>query len=748
MILKLKSLVPVILMALVLDASAIDLNFQNSIAGANVITGFVGPAVQDNMYAPLPATPGFVNNSVKNYVKVAINHQFANMVNTPYDYNVELSITYRDNNKVPTTVIQILNIQFDPTPGNAYKDYSTYNFIGGHEVQVSIVSVKNATTGVIVPNPEDNINVTYGINIERYELFNPTATTCPNKTVNDINSDGEMDQLLISWPAISGAEEYELEWTYIDDFSNGSIGSTIPSTSIRYDFKYNSSRINTKELSYKLNLVYERGYIIYRIRGIGRKLTNVNVNIYGNWSEANNGTGIGALSCGTNAYYYTVGHKSLFNWQYSSTYSEYGKRNEVMGYYDGKFETRQKVSINNTIDTAMVGEAFYDYQGRLAVEAIPVPSSSPALTYYPNFNKNLSGVKYSRSDFDEDPGSTCSTTAGGMSTSSGASQYYSPNNPSKANHQGYLPDAENYPFSQIEYTPDNTGRIRRQGGIGPDHQLGSGKETKYYYGRPLQEELDRLFGSEVGYDRYYKKDVVVDPNGQVNIAYMDIAGRLIATAISGNSPGNLSPITSEASASANLNVDFFNKKVDGSSYLNVPNIDQTSLTFNTQYLVSTPGLTHSFNYNLTPKTYNSECLLPTICFDCVYNLELQIKDECGNVIYTNSVRVGSLTLDNSCGSIEYVPSGNAPAAFNIPNMAVGNYQISKILTVNYDAYEYYLSQYLNAVNNTCFKSYETLLAEEQSAMATVNCTEDCSACIESLGTSDNFVLTGKGTYQD
>jgi len=30
----------------------------------------------------------------------------------------------------------------------------------------------------------------------------------------------------------------------------------------------------------------------------------------------------------------------------------------------------------------------------------------------------------------------------------------------------FIPDAQNYPFTETEYTNDNTGRINRQGGVG------------------------------------------------------------------------------------------------------------------------------------------------------------------------------------------------------------------------------------------------------------------------------------------
>jgi hypothetical protein len=45
----------------------------------------------------------------------------------------------------------------------------------------------------------------------------------------------------------------------------------------------------------------------------------------------------------------------------------------------------------------------------------------------------------------------------------------------------------------------------RQGGVGDSMQIGGGYATKYFYGTAGQEELNALFGTEVGnYTHYFK----------------------------------------------------------------------------------------------------------------------------------------------------------------------------------------------------------------------------------------------------
>ncbi len=58
-----------------------------------------------------------------------------------------------------------------------------------------------------------------------------------------------------------------------------------------------------------------------------------------------------------------------------------------------------------------------------------------------------------------------------MKNTSGASNYYSQMPSAQGNWQDYVPDAQNFPFVQTEYTPDNTGRIRRQSGVGAEYTI-------------------------------------------------------------------------------------------------------------------------------------------------------------------------------------------------------------------------------------------------------------------------------------
>lgn len=725
-------------------SKAAQLNFSG-FQSSSVISALPGTSfsVAQNDYALLPAVSGYVNYSVKNNLMVFIDHTYSTYIGTAYSYTVRLELKTWNSATTLTTQTIDLPVEYDPNanPGVSYKDRSVFNFTGAHKVEVKVLDIKDNNTGLWgVTNPQDNFIIKTNIDIERIYDFNAASTATTSKTPYNLNANAGDDELVISWAGISGAEEYDLEWTYIDDYDVSNVSTPKALSALNWDFRNNATRITTSQTSYTLSLIYERGYVVFRVRGIGHNQTTPSIQIFGNWNIADNGV-MSTLS--TNSYYRTTGHNGTLNWQYQSVFAEEGKKKEVVGYYDGSLRGRQTVTKTNSDNTAVAGESLYDQVGRKAIDILPVPLQSPAIDYYPNLNVNMAGNKYGWSDFDTDAAS-CSTSTSGMKNTSGASQYYSPNNPDKTGNNAYIPDAQNYPFSQVEYQPDNTGRIRRQGGVGPDHQLNSGHETKYYYGQPTQIELDRLFGNEVGYASHYKKNMVVDPNGQISISYLDQEGRVIATALSGQKPTNMSQLSSYPSSPTTLNADLI-PAINGKSVSkqNSISLDYTSLEYNSQILVSEPG-NYTFNYNVAQETFTYTNGVCSICFDCTYDLEITITDECGTVIYTDKANIGSPSPDLTCNNVAVYHSAGKTFPFTV-SLGVGKYQVIKSLKINQDAYEFYLSKYLDGTVNTCLTPFSQFLTEEKAKLDYTGCELTCDQCVASLGTRDEYVLAGKGT---
>ncbi|MFN9941966.1 MAG: hypothetical protein ACK56I_21070, partial [bacterium] len=71
--------------------------------------------------------------------------------------------------------------------------------------------------------------------------------------------------LTFSWKEIDWACYYEIEYLYCDDY--GTIpGSRLEKSKIKYDFRFNSTRIQVQETKLEVPLVFESGYLVFRVR--------------------------------------------------------------------------------------------------------------------------------------------------------------------------------------------------------------------------------------------------------------------------------------------------------------------------------------------------------------------------------------------------------------------------------------------------------------------------------------------------
>lgn len=730
----------------------------------------------------------YVDKSVVGKITLSVDHSSSVFVPTTGTIIVNIQVQKTDQAGTLTTESKALELNYQPFPasGLQYNDKSVLTYDNYYKLKITVQSI--TLNGTTITNLPANLIIENEILVERYTNFASAATPMTLLTCVPINEDcvGGNDEVQIKWPTVTGAEEYQLEWAFVNDYGT-SLATSIPAGSLPYDFRNNSTRITTTATSYRVSLTFDRGYLIWRVRGIGRNLTNTAKPVVGAWSRAATGN-VGSLTDMTERYS-TTAHESNKNWQYSATYAEEGKKKEVVSYFDGSLRNRQSVTKIESDTNVVVGETIYDHQGRPAVNVLPVPVKmpaacsasyvSPTLHYYENFNRVNLGTAYSRLDFDVDNTDTCTSKLTPMDASSGASFYYSPSNDNKKSQQSFVPDAELYPFSQTEYTPDNTGRIRRQGGVGKDFQLNGSHATRYYYGTPAQRQLDRLFGSEVGNAAHYKKNVVIDANGQSSITYLDQEGRTVATALAGNRPASLDSLPN-ASPDSTLTIDFINKDATGKSTSNTVSVQGDALEFGSQLLVAYASV-YDFAYNLSVDKYNANCLLNTVCFNCVYDMEIKITDDCGNPVLVEPGSASPNPVVKRVGSFNKDGSGNftsfTTACLGAPYVASeaikvrllpGNYTITKRLTVNKDAKDYYVAQYLKTTDTptpgtyvnispaSCVKTYQAFLTDAYSKIDTSACNISCVTCVNALKGSyatiqearDGFVAAGKGSELD
>ncbi|MFZ5553171.1 MAG: DUF6443 domain-containing protein [Bacteroidota bacterium] len=709
-----------------------------------------------------PLTGTFVDATVNDVITLGVDVNYQQYFGSGMDVKVKLELNRWDVNNNPlsdTTVY--LEINYHPFDATPYIDKNSVRFINTYKYKAIITEILVNT--VSVNTLPANLFIDTDIYIDRYFDFATASTPIgiftpdPNDEdeLVDTDCDGTLDEIVVMWPQIPGVEEYQLEWTFVNDYGT-TAGTFIPLSdpNFKYDFRFNATRITTVNNYYAITLAFDHGYILFRVRGIGRDLNDLSQIITGVWSAAETGT-VSSLPV---RYHVTTPHEGDKNWQFSTTFAEEGKKKDVVSYFDGSLRNRQTVTKINSDNNTIVGETIYDHQGRPAVTVLPVPVVDPdcttndeeaAIKFYPNFNQDDSLKGYSKNDFDVSIANICDLTAGTMGTQSGASNYYSPANADQNGIQAYVPDAKLFPFTQVEYTPDNTGRIRRQSGVGDEFQLGTGHETKYFYGQPNQIQLDRLFATEVGDAAHYKKNVVIDPNGQASVSYLDQEGRVVATALAGDAPTNLQAIASEENAAVELTIDLFAENAEGVSQVNEINEDGDAIIYSTQLLVAYTT-DYVFDYSLAVDTLFDACLDDNVCFNCVYDFNIQVRDECGALLSGENKTIGHFTQTQN--GIEFVtdctlfPSTefNYNTTFTI-NLAPGNYTVSKILTVNSDAREFYIEKYLDPAYNTCIKTLEDFQNEYLAQIDPEDCNISCESCAASLGDRDDFVAQGKGT---
>jgi RHS repeat-associated protein len=718
----------------------------------------------DTVTISVAGVAGTADYRIRNIISLKLDQNTDTFLTAATNVMVRLRIYRWDKTNVSISPnrTEDLNVSVNNRYNQQTIDMASLKLEDGYKVKVVIDSIFiNGTSTDTLPR---FVYVESEIRLTRYYDFSSYVNTdISDISITAIDTDcdsaGIDDELEINWGTVTGAEEYQLEWIYVNNY--GTTGSTYLSTSrLLTDFKNNSTRITTIANTYRISLTYEKGYIAFRARAVGRDYLDPETYMYSIWSEADTGR---MSTVSANARYQVVNaHENDKNWQYSSTFAEEGKKKEVISYFDGSLHNRQSVTKVNSDKNVIVGETLYDYQGRPAVNVLPVPVNfpncttsvvEPSLKYYERFNVNSDSAAYSKADFDvDDTTGTCNQSIPGMDTTSGASQYYSGNNPDKTFQQAFLPDAKLYPFSQVEYTPDNTGRVRSQSGVGEEFQLGSGHETKYLYGQPNQIQLDRLFGSEAGDASHYKKNTVIDANGQTSVSYLNQEGKTVATALAGNPPTDINGVfmealSSEATGTDTLTIDLFKKNSSGVSPVNRITSTQDGIEFSTQLTVAYTSV-YKFSYDLTVNSFSDSCMRDSICMSCIYDLEIKITDECG----TNLV---SPVINKPVGHLDSIPDGFTMTCTDSSgaeihdtisvNLTAGSYTVSKVLRLNSDARNYYVEQYMDTTYNSCTRTLADFIAEELAALDTTLCHTSCSACVAALGTKDDFVASGQGT---
>ncbi|MET6997054.1 RHS repeat-associated core domain-containing protein [Chitinophaga defluvii] len=693
------------------------------------------------------------NKSVTNIITFGLYRDSMIVLDKPFVCDLDLKVEYwsQPDQETPITIAHVpLKISYDTAQGAVFQAQSVYNFNNAYRVKITINEISSQELGSELPPV---FTLTGQVIVDR-QYTSSLAPIVPYVfMVNTENKEGDdggaeramlldgitqtSSQVSVNWTKQPGEEEYDLEWTYIDENSvwgnvlNTSGTGTTPAV-LAPMFRNNATRVTISRQQYDISLVHSSKYLLIRIRSVAY---SGNDRIEQPWSyEVNSG---GSVVSGVIILNNTW-HEPGLNWQYSASYAEEGKKKEVVSYFDGTLRNRQSVTVSQmgivggTDKYKVVQENIYDEFGRKAASVLPAPMAGEQLAYETGATKTATGAAYTYANVYKGNSASCFTIPDPLGNTAGAGKYYSSANSflAEASFNKYIPDAEGYPLAITAYTPDNTGRVSLQGGVGPTFQPNAGgqtgnKVTRYYYGKPEQWELDRLFGNDVGYAHHYLKNMVIDPNGQISVSYVNASGKTIATALAGAPPRNTAALSLMPEA-----------KTEESPLLAPDSFVFDSVTLkmsgNTTFLAAVPDSGAKITYNIDQliKQYTEKNV--TICSNCYYELKIRVYDDCNTQVYENtqSIKIGSAT--SNCG-LNGINSGS----INVPMNKIGTYYISFEMGLNQDVINAYTEDFI--VRNTNLKTLFYFIQEELKRTNFLGCYEDCQTCSAALGTKSDFV---------
>lgn len=662
---------------------------------------------------------------IKNLVSVGIEEESKYYVQTDFTVTLTLRIKRVFLNGQSDSVDKVFTINYKKNEGEKYNALQYFAFENAKDVTIKIIGIDSGSVNWPVTRV---LRVDNKLTATRDYKFN-----CSTSSIQNLNAtlDAANSELAASWNSYDGSTEYDLEWAWIDSTALSEYKGTGGSFLQDKIFENNASRVTISNTLYRIPLLYDGGGLVFvRVRPAQIK---------------HNGQRVEGLWTSTPVYYIYAGHENDLNWQANTSFAEEGKRKSVVQYFDGTLRSRQTVTKDNTTNTTVVAESFYDYQGRPVIQVLPAPTLNTIIQYSQNVNKAVNYDGYPKWVYDklDANASVCGNPASPLSTATGTARYYSPNN-EKVNDPAtgynvnkYIPSSEGpvsgeaYPFTETRFTPD--GRIAAQSGVGYTHRLSSNHETKYYYESPAQEELDALFGTDAGYASHYFKNIVKDANGQYSVSYVDMHGRTIATALAGDAPKQENNVDDRLEPLPSINSRNFTRQL----------IDDETNRIVGRSIISTKTLTvlktgnYNFNYQLSPEQLSVlSCSSQSICYDCIYNLKITIAADCNTdprfpyVVLDSNFRVSDSLRNTLCNPGTGLANRFFSKAFGI-SLPEGSYTVSKVLTLSDSAQSVYRDVFM--ANDTCrtFQSfYDT---EYQLLVSKSNCAISCDSCKASIG---------------
>ncbi|MDR7130070.1 RHS repeat-associated protein [Algoriphagus sp. 4150] len=535
--------------------------------------------------------------------------------------------------------------------------------------------------------------------------FNPTQT--PTLTVGYT-----ANVATLSWSAPNADfREYDLEWVFISSHDNYTGNTAAGAFAHREGV---GVRLTTN--SYSHPIYYPSGKLYYRVRAVGYHPDFPDKKVPGGWSYSpNSGTAIS-------------NQQTKYNWQVRTDFIEGGRYKKTVSYLDGTLRSRQQLSTLSGGEYTLVSETWYDFEGREAVQFLPAPVKSGSLNYRSNFNRfnntrpeiqpfvNTAMNATGKRKYHYDNGVVVDNT---IQSGSGTGRYYSVNNTdSSIVNRDYLPNAQGYAAVFTEYTPDPTGRVKKQSQPGSRFRIDGANTTRKFYAQAFPEELIRLFGTNVGDAVHYRKEVIVDPNDQASIQYLNQEGQVVATALAGNSPPNVTPLA-EYSARQNAgwgavvyDLISHNKTLGSSKLVDASFVNTTA---NTPY---------TFAYSLTGIGSDLDQLG---CQNCEFTLSMSLVDPDGLLVALPAIAgdeepLAEIFRKNFTASDCQVSTDFSAVTISIVLPKLGEYRIIKELMVKEKSY----SEIISEIRSSTVFQQEKVVVESAAGQDL----GDCEICDE------------------
>jgi RHS repeat-associated protein len=552
-----------------------------------------------------------------------------------------------------------------------------------------------------------------------FELELESAVTAA--FVATVAPSASLGQSRLTWTAVSGALEYEVEWAYVD--------SLVRSAPADPFARRAATRLIADSLFVRYDDAFPSGTIFYRVRAVGRHPGLPDARRPGKWSNV-------VQRKVQNATTFEPGR----TWRYTASFGEHGAKNGGASFFDGMMRQRQILAASVADSITLIGEKKYDLEGRLAVDILPAPRTGTALNYQLAFNQNAAAAPYGAPDFalgHVDP----------ISQTDGAGRYYSPSTDVAAVGAATLPNAGGYPFRTIEYTRDNTGHVRRMSGIGDSLRIGGDHVEQHLYGSVPGNALARLFGDNGGNAGHYEEHVTFDANGQGTAKYLDAAGRLVATSLVGAVPKNLDPLSSYAPVS-----------VAGSLLDNNVADPGTGTHRAVTMVVNTEVSNYTFTYQLTGVDYSTNPPFPNggeLCASCTYSVSIKVTDPDGYLVPLTSLSATTTEITHdfanatppACStSPTQAPYGPQAVQFSASFGKIGEYTVTKVLTLKAGSIDAVATNEINAAKSTILaKTIQIVTNDEPSASScATTCEDQCAAVTTSAAARSQCVAGCKG----